>query len=587
MAPRWVEAKSLKTNKLTSRRKQTLEITLPRLHPDTFEDCCEFLRPDEILDHFASYHDFSLRNMAWAIQNGTDLATLQRYLDNFTPAKIAEELNGSVTVAPGGPIYPILYFAAERNSPGLVRLLCNAGAQPSQDMSPLGLDVKLPLLAFAVLNAELPVLDTTNTVISLLAMGANPSQIPRDMWEQYLELPAKDVPEQTKAKGLSDLWCVAELREALCRNLNLMQRYALWKADNTNPQPPVSREIAKVHSITPVFEIIYHLIGQRTAAQETVHCIMDHVIFGDTVPLVLLFAGPSGHGKTELARKMGNLLTLKIHTVDFAEMKHETDMFGPKKPYLGYDEGSPLNKFLWENGGEKCVVFLDELEKTSEEVRNAMLKLFETGFYKDRRDDKPIDCSRVIWILAANLGCNLIQRFWAQNLKDRTEEDQKQVALTNFNRMLKDEIISDLGAPFTGSLTRIIPFMPFNTGEQAVATFKFMRDLWNNVRKPINIESKQFPRHIFIHYNDDGAIAAHLAKHNYDTETGARPLERAVKREIRGKLSRAFLGLESMVKNEMNEGPLQKYEVRLVTVEKDVNEISVEIKGTKQIRSSS
>jgi ATP-dependent Clp protease ATP-binding subunit ClpA len=76
---------------------------------------------------------------------------------------------------------------------------------------------------------------------------------------------------------------------------------------------------------------------------------------------------------------MGELLNLEIHCVDCTEMKYETELFGPKKPYIGHELGSPLNNFLSHNSGRRCIVFLDELEKTTREVQNALLVPFAEG----------------------------------------------------------------------------------------------------------------------------------------------------------------------------------------------------------------
>ena len=89
--------------------------------------------------------------------------------------------------------------------------------------------------------------------------------------------------------------------------------------------------------------------------------------------------GPSGHGKTELAKRMGELLSLELECIDCTEMKHETDLFGPKKPYIGHEQGSPLNNFLTRLTGRRCIVFLDEFEKTTREVQNALLVPFDEG----------------------------------------------------------------------------------------------------------------------------------------------------------------------------------------------------------------
>ena len=76
---------------------------------------------------------------------------------------------------------------------------------------------------------------------------------------------------------------------------------------------------------------------------------------------------------------MGELLSLSLECVDCTELKHETDLFGPKKPYIGYDQGSPLNNFLTKFSGQRSIVFLDEFEKTTKEVHNSLLIPFEEG----------------------------------------------------------------------------------------------------------------------------------------------------------------------------------------------------------------
>jgi ATP-dependent Clp protease ATP-binding subunit ClpA len=76
---------------------------------------------------------------------------------------------------------------------------------------------------------------------------------------------------------------------------------------------------------------------------------------------------------------MGNLLNLEIECVDCTEMKHETDLLGPKRPYIGHEKGSPLNNFLSRMKNKRCIVFLDEFEKTTKEVRNALLVPFDEG----------------------------------------------------------------------------------------------------------------------------------------------------------------------------------------------------------------
>lgn len=96
-------------------------------------------------------------------------------------------------------------------------------------------------------------------------------------------------------------------------------------------------------------------------------------------PMILLFAGPSGHGKTELARQLGSLISLDLLTVDCTKMHSAFDLWGPVKPYAGYADGSKLNNFLAEHSGRRSIVFMDEFEKMDQEVRNTLLLPFQEG----------------------------------------------------------------------------------------------------------------------------------------------------------------------------------------------------------------
>lgn len=161
-----------------------------------------------------------------------------------------------------------------------------------------------------------------------------------------------------------------------------------------------------------LFEMPYFVVGQTTATDIVCSAILGHLGVKSSHPLVMAFAGPPGHGKTELALRMGELLSANILVIDCIEMRYETDLFGPKHPYHGSEVGSPLNNHLANEGGKRSVVFLDEFDKSTEEVRQSLLILFDQGIYRDRRDfTKQYDCSNTIWIVATNLGDVVIQAF--------------------------------------------------------------------------------------------------------------------------------------------------------------------------------
>lgn len=517
------------------------------------------------------------------MQHGADPKSIKRYLQTFSASTVATELGTELNLASGGPCFPILYFAVERNAPDLVRILCEAGAKPEQRMRSSGINIiRVPLLAYAVFSAEYDLTDTNSTVITLLAMGANPGDVPRDMWEDYLRAPIKDHPGDLVNGETEDLWCNPELRAALCRNLNLAQRYFLWNAERIEQPNTRMRQLARADKITPLFEIPYRIIGQQPATRQVIDCIRNHANLKIAKPLVLLFTGPSGHGKTELASRMGDLLSLETLRIDCTEMSHEDDMLGWKGAYDGAHLGTPLNNYIAKWTGQRAVIFLDEFDKTTDKVRKTLLLPFEDGFYRDRRNQKALDGSKFIWVLASNLGTETINKFWTEHLKDRSQDQQKKAPYHELRTTLQQNVTAALGAPLVGRLTMIVPFLPFDEGEQAVAAYKFMRRMWNERKKPINIERNELVQHIHVNYIDDGQIATYLAKKGYSIETGARPLANTVNWEIGLRLTDQFSREDGEVVDEMNKNPLSNYDVRVVTLEDDSEELQVKRFGSKQ-----
>lgn len=96
-------------------------------------------------------------------------------------------------------------------------------------------------------------------------------------------------------------------------------------------------------------------------------------------PLVLAFAGLSGHGKTALANSLGYLLNTEICNVEMSKMHSALSLLGAAAPYSGSGSGSPLNNYLASHEGKRCVVFLDESDKTEQPVRESLLTILDSG----------------------------------------------------------------------------------------------------------------------------------------------------------------------------------------------------------------
>ncbi|KAL8834465.1 MAG: hypothetical protein Q9176_007489 [Flavoplaca citrina] len=387
---------------------------------------------------------FDIDALAWAIQSGLSVGCVERYLKRWNASRIKQELSQSLQLQ----LFPILFFAVERNCSELVHLLCGAGADPAQTPLLTG----FPVLAYCIISAEYQLSDTADVIFKLLAMGASPYDLPQDMWCDYIKNPAKIGPRLPTIEMAKYIWCSPDIRAALCRTFNLLQRYQFKMASLLPGRTARSKQVAAAFEITPLFEIPFQIVGQRPAARTTQEWIMSHALHHIEIPLVLLFTGPSGHGKTELAKRMGELIFLPLLKIDCTQTRFTTDLFGPQASFAGHEAGSPLNNFLADYSGQKAVVFLDEFEKTTADVHRSLLLLFDEGFYQDRQ-----------------------QSFQ-----------------------------TTLGAPLTGRLSAIIPFLPFSKEERAVTTYKFMRKLFNETRKPISVEAKQLARHLYLNFVDDG-----------------------------------------------------------------------------------
>ncbi|KAL8712466.1 MAG: hypothetical protein Q9220_003314 [cf. Caloplaca sp. 1 TL-2023] len=554
---------------------------LPKARPLYLNLCCALSEDDTTLDHLGGCHDFDIDALAWAIQNGLSPSCISRYIDRWDIPKIEQGLRQPVNKYTIAQTYPILFYAVERNSPELIRLLCHRGVDPNGPGEP----ENLPILAYAIISAEYSLSDTTDCLFTLLAMGADPYQLPRDMWCEYVRAPTKTVLKASEEDVIKYRWLTVDARAALCRTFNLLQRYHFKMASMLPRKTPRQKQVAAAFDLTPLFEIPFQIVGQRLAARTVQEWVTSHALHHIEMPLVLLFTGPSGHGKTELAKSMGELLSVPFLKIDCTQMQKETDLFGANAPYQGWQDGSTLNNYLAEHSGQKAVVFLDEFDKTTEGVYKSLLLVFDEGFYRDRRSKgKQLNCTKIIWVLASNQGDTLIRKFWEEHLAAKPEISQLAIRLDPLHAQLEQSFKGSLGAPLVGRLSAIIPFLPFSQEERAVTTYKFMRKLFNKTRKNIDVEAKQLAGHTFLNFVDDGQLATFIADRYYSPELGARSLQKAVNTQICHKLTKAILEQAEVVSDEMNKKPWDCYDVRVEDLKGGFKDITVRANGVRSVQ---
>lgn len=486
---------------------------------------------------------FSMRDVVGAIQDRMSFEIIQRYFGFYDRKMVSRRINDSVEDVPA------MFFVVASNHESLLRMWVSYGGDVNATYGP----TEIPLVAFAIINSDIIQNDTTLVVATLLSLGTKCTTIPKAFYSPFCEDMPRDGPDIGVLPDIEDnnkRWCTPTVRSWLARTLNLSQRYYLEKSLRTKKTSIRQKQVALRRNAEGLLGIHYFLIGQTLAAKQLMQKLISYMILPSKRPLVLVFAGPSGHGKTELARQLGHLLSLELQVVDCTVYRKEIELFGGRSPYTGSERGTPLNNFLVRKAGQKCVVFLDEFEKTTDEIHNALLIPFDKGEYQDRRDNQMVDCSKTLWILATNILDPIIMEFCRKNEKAVFIDDNMDnlaSLVKTLGKDLKAGFKGETSAPLTGRITSFIPFLPFTVAEQSVVAHKYILELAHRIRAPVNLSPSPEERllgNVYLKVRRDASVCKALANEGYDRDLGARSLINTVKTEVEMAVVESYLEVD-------------------------------------------
>ena len=268
---------------------------------------------------------------------------------------------------------------------------------------------------------------------------------------------------------------------------------------------------------------------------------------------VFMFLGPTGVGKTELARALAQFMfgfddnMIKLDMSEFMERHSVARLVGAPPGYVGYEDGGQLTDTVRRKS--YCLILLDEIEKAHPEVFNMLLQVFDDGYLTDAKGRR-VDFRNTVLIMTSNVGSDLIRQEtqvgFSINSEDAKTDQQryermKEKVLKEMKRIFRPEFLNRIDAK--------VVFHPLSKPQIREIVDMMLHDIEKQVLlKGFNLEVSTQARDW-------------LGERGYDPEFGARPLRRVIQERLEDSLS------EALLRGEFHPGDIVRVDVGMEAVE--------------------
>jgi ATP-dependent Clp protease ATP-binding subunit ClpC len=374
--------------------------------------------------------------------------------------------------------------------------------------------------------------------------------MPPDLKEMKAELDRLQA-EEDAASNARDYQRAAEIKvERLRKEEEYREKRDKWESEHQLDEVVDVNDIASVvHQWTgiPVSQMmeteatkLLHMeerLHERIIGQnEAIHAISDAIrrarsgLKDPSRPIgSFIFIGPSGVGKTELAKALAWFMfddeeaLVRVDMSEYREQHTVSRLFGAPPGYVGYEEGGQLTEAVRRRPYR--VILFDEIEKAHPEVWNALLQILDDGRMTDGQGNV-VDFRNTILIMTSNLGTEYVKRSGSLGFLQQNTDDEERESHDKIEKALKGTFRPE----FINRVDEIIMFSSLSIEEMEQIVVLQLKE----------VQDRLIEYHINVELTE--AARKWLAKEGYDSAFGARPLRRAIQKYIESPLSVELLG---------------------------------------------